>query len=123
MQEHQDKAIKQLTAQMKEAFKMEDDRIAKGAADIEEEYQKKNKEKEAKTRANIESISEHRASVMKMKVEREKEEKAEAEKDYNQWMAADRIYLEMEEAKKQRRRDENMEVQKIQVQQMVNRSA
>ncbi|XP_064370991.1 cilia- and flagella- associated protein 210-like [Dromaius novaehollandiae] len=123
MQERQDKAVKQLTAEMKEAFKMEDDRIARGAADIEEEYQKKNKEKEAKTKANIESISEHRASVMKMKVEKEKEEKAEAEKDYNHWMAADRVYLEMEKAKEQRRRDENMEVQKIRVQQMAEKQA
>ncbi|KAM8806578.1 cilia- and flagella- associated protein 210-like [Eudromia elegans] len=123
LQEHQDKAVQQLTAQMKEAVKMEDDRIAKGAADMEEEYQQKNKATAAKTRAEIESISEHRVSMMKMKVEREKEEKAETEKDYNQWMAADRIYMETEEAKKQKRLDENMEVQKIRVQQMAEKQA
>nr|XP_009664516.1 PREDICTED: coiled-coil domain-containing protein 173-like [Struthio camelus australis] len=123
MQEHQDKAVKQLTTQMEEAFEMESDRIAKGAADIEEEYQKKNKETEAKTRANIESVSEYRASVMKMKAEREKEEKAEGKKDLHELMEADRVYLEKEKAKKQRRRDENMEVQKIQVQQMAEKQA
>lgn len=58
-----------------------------------------------------------------MKVEKEREEKAEDEKDRNQWMTADRIYLEMEKAKKQRQHDANMEVQKIQIQQMVNRRA
>lgn len=58
-----------------------------------------------------------------MKVEKEREEKAEDEKDRNQWMTADRIYLETEKAKKQRQRDANMEVQKIQIQQMVNRKA
>ncbi|XP_010567748.1 PREDICTED: coiled-coil domain-containing protein 173-like [Haliaeetus leucocephalus] len=123
MQKHKDKAFAQLTAQMNEACKIEDDRLARGAAEVEYEYQMKNKEKEAKKKATIESIAEHRATVMKMKVEKEREEKAEDEKDRNQWMAADRIYLEMEEAKKQRQRDANMEVQKIQIQQMAEKRA
>ncbi|XP_069637483.1 cilia- and flagella- associated protein 210-like [Haliaeetus albicilla] len=123
MQKHKDKAFAQLTAQMNEACKIEDDRLARGAAEVEYEYQIKNKEKEAKKKATIESIAEHRATVMKMKVEKEREEKAEDEKDRNQWMAADRIYLEMEEAKKQRQRDANMEVQKIQIQQMAEKRA
>uniref|UniRef100_A0A663ENK9 Trichohyalin-plectin-homology domain-containing protein n=1 Tax=Aquila chrysaetos chrysaetos TaxID=223781 RepID=A0A663ENK9_AQUCH len=122
-QVHKDKAFAQLTAQMNEACKIEDDRLARGAAEVEYEYQMKNKEKEAKEKAAIKSIAEHRATVMKMKVEKEREEKAEDEKDRNQWMTADRIYLETEKAKKQRQRDANMEVQKIQIQQMVNRRA
>ncbi|XP_052648887.1 cilia- and flagella- associated protein 210-like [Harpia harpyja] len=120
-QVHKDKAFAQLTAQMNEACKIEDDRLARGAAEVEYEYQMKNKEKEAKKKATIESIAEHRATVMKMKVEKEREEKAEDERDRNQWMTADRIYLETEKAKKQRQRDANMEVQKIQIQQMVLR--
>ncbi|XP_059676527.1 cilia- and flagella- associated protein 210-like [Gavia stellata] len=123
MQEHKDKAVEQLTAQMNEACKIEDDRLARGAAEVEDEYQMKNKEKEAKKKAAIESIAEHRATVMKMKVEKEREEKAEDEKDRNQWMAADHTYLEMEKAKKQRQHDANMEVQKIQIQQMAEKQA
>lgn len=46
IQKHKDKAFEQLTAQMNEAFKVEDDHLAKGAAEVEVEYQMKNKEKE-----------------------------------------------------------------------------
>ncbi|KAM6396599.1 cilia- and flagella- associated protein 210-like [Pluvialis apricaria] len=123
IQEHKDKAFEKLTAQMNDAWKIEDDRLARGAAEVEDEYQIKNKEKEAKKKAAIDSIAEHRATVMKMKVEKEIEEKAEDEKDRNQWMTADRIYLEMEKAKKQRQHDANMEVQKIQIQQMAEKQA
>ncbi|XP_055668752.1 cilia- and flagella- associated protein 210-like [Falco peregrinus] len=123
MQEHKDKAFEQLAAQMNKAFKIEDDRLARGAAEVEDEYQIKNKEKEAKKKAAIESIAEHRTAVMKMKVEKEREEKAEDEKDRNQWMTADHIYLEMEKAKKQKQRDASIEVQKIQMQQMAEKQA
>ncbi|KAM6421669.1 cilia- and flagella- associated protein 210-like [Rhynochetos jubatus] len=123
MQEHKDKAFERLSAQMNEALEIEDDRLARGAAEVEAEYQMKNKKQEAKKKAAIESIAEHRATVMKMKVEKEREEKAEDEKEHDQWMTADRMYLEMEKAKKQRQRDANMEVQKIQIQQMAEKQA
>ncbi|XP_061861082.1 cilia- and flagella- associated protein 210-like [Colius striatus] len=123
MQEHKDKAFEQLTAQMNETCKIEDDRLARGAAEVENEYQIKNKEKDAKKKAAIESIAEHRATVMKMKLEKEREEKVEDEKDRNQWMTADNAYLEMEKAKKQRQRAASMEVQKIQMQQMAEKQA
>ncbi|XP_014809663.1 PREDICTED: stress response protein nst1-like [Calidris pugnax] len=123
VQEHKDRACEKLAAQMNEACKMEDDRLARGAAEVEDEYQIKNKEKEAKKKAAIESIADYRASAMKMKVEKEREEKAEDEKDRNQWMTADRAYLEVEKAKKQKQHDANMEVQKIQIQQMAEKQA
>ncbi|KAM9010505.1 cilia- and flagella- associated protein 210-like [Ara ararauna] len=123
MQVHKDKALEQLTAQINEAFKSEDDRIARGAAAVEDEYQIKNEEKEAKQKAAIEAIAEHRATVMKMKVEKEKEEKAERERDRNQQNTADCIYLEKEKDKKQRQRDASIEVQKFQIQQMAEKQA
>uniref|UniRef100_A0A8B9D379 Trichohyalin-plectin-homology domain-containing protein n=1 Tax=Anser brachyrhynchus TaxID=132585 RepID=A0A8B9D379_9AVES len=64
-QERQDKIVTQLAAQMSEALKMEDDRLARDIAKKEAEQEKKNKEKEAKTKAAIESIAEHRATVVK----------------------------------------------------------
>ncbi|XP_050567667.1 cilia- and flagella- associated protein 210 isoform X5 [Cygnus atratus] len=117
-QERQDKIVTQLASQMSEALKMEDDRLARDIAKKEAEQEKKNKEKEAKTKAAIESIAEHRATVVKMKLEKEIEEKAENEKECHAFMEKNRIYLEGEEAKKQRQRDASMEVQKIQLQQM-----
>ncbi|KAM7048830.1 cilia- and flagella- associated protein 210-like isoform 1-T2 [Acridotheres tristis] len=123
IQKHKDKAFDQLTAQMNETFKIEDDRLARGAAEAEVEYQMQTKEKESKKKAAIESIEEHRVTVMKLKEEKERQEKEENEKDRNQWMTENGIYLEMEKAKKQRQRDANMEVQKIQLQQMAEKQA
>ncbi|KAM4669536.1 uncharacterized protein AAGF69_005421 [Amazona ochrocephala] len=123
IQVHKDKALEQLTAQINEAFKVEDDCLARVAAAVEDEYQIKKQEKEAKQKAAIEAIAEHRATVMKMKVEKEKEEKAESERDRNQQNTADCIYLEQEKEKKQRQRDASMEVQKFQIQQMAEKRA
>lgn len=57
-----------------------------------------------------------------MKLQKEREEKAEGVKDRSQWMTDDRIYLEMEKAKKDKQHDANVELQKFRIQQMVNRS-
>ncbi|XP_040459606.1 LOW QUALITY PROTEIN: coiled-coil domain-containing protein 173-like [Falco naumanni] len=122
-QERHDKIISQLSVQMNEALKREDDHLARDIAKKEAEHEKKCKEKEAKEKAAIESIAEHRATVMKMKVEKEREEKAEGKKELHALMEKNRIYLEMEEAKKQRQRDANIEVQKIQMQQMAEKQA
>lgn len=65
IQKHKDKAFEQLTAQMNEALKIEDDRLARGAAEVEVEYKMKNKEQEIKKKAAIESIKEHRATVVR----------------------------------------------------------
>ncbi|XP_064019469.1 cilia- and flagella- associated protein 210-like [Pogoniulus pusillus] len=123
IQERKDKAVEQLTAQMNEAWKIEDQRLARGAAEVECEYQRQNKEKEQEKKAAIESIAEHRAAVMKMKAEEKREEKAEGEKVRNQWMTADCIALEMDKAKKQRQRDANVEIQTIRIQQMAEKEA
>uniref|UniRef100_A0A8C3RGZ3 Trichohyalin-plectin-homology domain-containing protein n=1 Tax=Cyanoderma ruficeps TaxID=181631 RepID=A0A8C3RGZ3_9PASS len=123
IQKHKDRAFDQLTAQMNEKFKIEDDRLARGAAEVEVEYQMQNKEKEMKKKAAIESIEENRVTVMKLKEEKERQKKEEDEKDHNHWMTENGIYLEMEKAKKQRQRDANMEVQKIQLQQMAEKQA
>ncbi|XP_063257217.1 cilia- and flagella- associated protein 210-like [Prinia subflava] len=123
IQKHKDKAFDQLTAQINEKLKTEDDRLARGAAEVEAEYQMQNKEKDMKKKAAIESIEENRVTVMKLKEEKERQKKEEDEKDRNQWMTENDLYLEREKAKKQRQRDANMEVQKIQLQQMAEKQA
>ncbi|NWR59398.1 CC173 protein, partial [Bucorvus abyssinicus] len=122
-QEHQDKIVSQLAVQINEALKREDDRLARDIAKKQAEEEKKRKENEAKKKAAIASIAEHRATMMKMKVEKEREEKAESKKERHALIEENRIYLEMEKAKKQRQRDANMEVQKIQIQQMAEKQA
>ncbi|NXJ79865.1 CC173 protein, partial [Trogon melanurus] len=122
-QERQDKIVSQLAVQMNEALKSEDSRLARDIAKKEAEHEKKRQEKEAKVKAAIESIAEHRATVMQMKEEKKKEEKAEGKGELDALVEENRIYLEMEKAKKQRQRDASMEVQKIQIQQMAEKQA
>lgn len=50
---------------MNQTLRMEAERFARGAAEVEDEYQMKTKEREAKNKAAIESIAEHRATVVK----------------------------------------------------------
>uniref|UniRef100_A0A8C0VWA9 Trichohyalin-plectin-homology domain-containing protein n=1 Tax=Cyanistes caeruleus TaxID=156563 RepID=A0A8C0VWA9_CYACU len=64
-QEKQDKIVSRLAEQMIEALKKDDGRLARDAARIEAEEEKKRKEKEAKQKAAIESIAEHRATVVR----------------------------------------------------------
>ncbi|XP_042730893.1 coiled-coil domain-containing protein 173-like [Lagopus leucura] len=123
IEEHQDRACKKLTAQMNKALRMEDDRLDRAAAEVEDEYQVKTKEKEAKKKAAIESIAEYRVTDAKMKLQKEREEKAEGVKDRSQWMTDDRIYLEMEKAKKDKQHDANVELQKFRIQQMAEKQA
>ncbi|KAM3667231.1 cilia- and flagella- associated protein 210-like isoform 1-T3 [Ammospiza maritima maritima] len=123
IEKRKDKAFEQLNAQMNEKFKIEDDRLARGAAEVEVEYQIKDKEKEMKKKAALESIEENRVTVMNLKEEKKREEKEEDEKDRNQWMTENDVYLEMEKAKKQRQRDASMEIQKFQLQQMAEKQA
>ncbi|KFP77557.1 Coiled-coil domain-containing protein 173, partial [Apaloderma vittatum] len=122
-EERQDKIFHQLAAQMNVALKSEDNRLARDIAKKEAEHEKKRQEKEAKVKAAIESIAEHRATVMKMKEEKKKEEKAEDKRELDALVEENHIYLEMEKAKKQRQRDASTEVQKIQIQQMAEKQA
>ncbi|OWK54227.1 Coiled-coil domain-containing protein 173 [Lonchura striata] len=65
VQEQQDKISSRLAEQMGEALKKEDHRLARDVARIEAEEEKKRKEREAKRKAAIESIAEHRATVVR----------------------------------------------------------
>ncbi|XP_059708343.1 cilia- and flagella- associated protein 210-like [Haemorhous mexicanus] len=123
IEKHKDKAFEQLNAQMNEKFKIEDDRLARGAAEVEAEYQIREKEKGMKKKAALESIEENRVTVMNLKEEKKREEKEESEKDRNQWMTENDVYLGMEKAKKQRERDASMEIQQFQLQQMAEKQA
>lgn len=64
-QEQQDKIISQVAGQMSKVLKMEGKRLARDAARIEAEQEKKEKDKEAKRKAAIESIAQHRATVVR----------------------------------------------------------
>lgn len=64
-QQRQDKMISRLAEHMGEELKMEGVRLARDVARIEAEQEKKRKEKEAEQKAALESIAEHRATVVR----------------------------------------------------------
>ncbi|TRZ27000.1 hypothetical protein HGM15179_000045 [Zosterops borbonicus] len=123
VQEQQDKVISRVAGQMSKALKMDDKQLARDVARIEAEQEKKNKEKEAKQKAAIESIAEHRATVMKLKEEKERREKEEGEKERDMLIEKARIHMEMENKKKHGRDEANRELRKIQLQQMAEKQA
>ncbi|XP_065416806.1 cilia- and flagella- associated protein 210 isoform X2 [Chrysemys picta bellii] len=123
MQERRDIITNHLAAQMKQTFERIDERVARDVAEREAEWEKELKEREEKTKAELKSIAEHRATVIKMKGEREKEAILEGKEKLRELMEADRIYLEMEKDKKRRNRNENIKMQKTQIQQMAEKRA
>ncbi|XP_039351223.1 coiled-coil domain-containing protein 173 isoform X4 [Mauremys reevesii] len=123
MQERRDIITNRLVAQMKQTFERIDERVARDVAEREAEWEKELKEKEEKTKAELKSIAEHRATVIKMKEEREREARLEGKEKLRELMEADRIYLEMEKDKKRRNRNENIKMQKTQIQQMAEKRA
>ncbi|XP_006268938.3 cilia- and flagella- associated protein 210 [Alligator mississippiensis] len=123
MQERQDNIINCLAAQMKQTFQEEDERVARAVAEKEAAWEEELKEKEEKHTAELKSIAEYRATVMKVKKEKEQEERLEAKKKLQELTEADRIYLEMEKEKKQRQHNENIKTKEFQIQQMAERRA
>ncbi|XP_074858114.1 cilia- and flagella- associated protein 210 isoform X2 [Carettochelys insculpta] len=123
MQEQRDNITNHLAALMKQTFEGIDERVARDMAEKEAEWEKERKEKEEKKKAELKSIAEHRAAVIKMKEEREKEARLQGKERLHELMETDRIYLEMEKEKKLRKRNENIKMQNIQIQQMAEKRA
>ncbi|XP_075789697.1 cilia- and flagella- associated protein 210 isoform X2 [Pelodiscus sinensis] len=123
MQERRDIITNRLVAQMKQTFENIDERVARVVAEKEAEWEKERKEKEEKNKAELKSIAEHRATVIKMREEQEREARLKGKEKLLELMEADRIYLEMEKEKKQRNRSENIKMQDIQIQQMAEKRA
>uniref|UniRef100_A0A8C4YC82 Trichohyalin-plectin-homology domain-containing protein n=1 Tax=Gopherus evgoodei TaxID=1825980 RepID=A0A8C4YC82_9SAUR len=65
MQERRDIITNRLVAQMKQTFESIDERVARDVAEREAEWEKELKEKEEKTKAELKSIAEHRATVVR----------------------------------------------------------
>uniref|UniRef100_A0A8C0GIK5 Trichohyalin-plectin-homology domain-containing protein n=1 Tax=Chelonoidis abingdonii TaxID=106734 RepID=A0A8C0GIK5_CHEAB len=65
MQERRDITTNHLVAQMKQTFERIDERVARDVAEREAEWEKELKEREEKTKAELKSIAEHRATVVR----------------------------------------------------------
>uniref|UniRef100_A0A8C4YCH8 Trichohyalin-plectin-homology domain-containing protein n=1 Tax=Gopherus evgoodei TaxID=1825980 RepID=A0A8C4YCH8_9SAUR len=77
MQERRDIITNRLVAQMKQTFESIDERVARDVAEREAEWEKELKEKEEKTKAELKSIAEHRATVAEKRAKEQHEKQAE----------------------------------------------
>ncbi|XP_021094277.1 coiled-coil domain-containing protein 173 isoform X3 [Heterocephalus glaber] len=118
MEERREKINNFLSELIKEKLDNEDLIIAKDIAEAEAEWEKKEKEKCEKNKADLKAIAEHRAIMMKNKEEEERQRKIESKQQLLAIMKADQIFREQEKEKKHKADIERREVQDAHIQQM-----
>ncbi|KAJ8788517.1 hypothetical protein J1605_005248 [Eschrichtius robustus] len=118
MEERRERINNFLSKLMKEKFDNEDLIIARDIAEAEAEWEKREREKYEKNKAELKAIAEHRALVMKNKEEEERQRKIEAKEQLLAILKADQIFWEHEKEKKRKADKERREVQDAHIQQM-----
>uniref|UniRef100_A0A673U049 Coiled-coil domain containing 173 n=1 Tax=Suricata suricatta TaxID=37032 RepID=A0A673U049_SURSU len=119
MEERRQRINNFLSELMKEKLDNEDLIIARDIAEAEAEWEKKEREKYEKNKAELKAIAEYRAVVMKNKEEEERQRKLESKEQLLAIMKADQIFQEHEKEKKRKADKERQEVRDAQIQQMV----
>nr|XP_045363627.1 coiled-coil domain-containing protein 173 isoform X2 [Camelus bactrianus]XP_045363628.1 coiled-coil domain-containing protein 173 isoform X2 [Camelus bactrianus]XP_045363629.1 coiled-coil domain-containing protein 173 isoform X2 [Camelus bactrianus]XP_045363630.1 coiled-coil domain-containing protein 173 isoform X2 [Camelus bactrianus] len=118
MEERRERINNFLSELMKEKIDNEDLIIARDIAEAEAEWEKREREKYEKNKAELRAIAEHRAVVMKNKEEEERQRKSEAKEQLLANMKIDQIFWEHEKEKKRKADKERQEVQDAHIQQM-----
>ncbi|KAM5279912.1 cilia- and flagella- associated protein 210 [Ctenodactylus gundi] len=118
MEERRERINNFLSEIMKEKLDNEDLIIARDIAEAEAEWEKKEKEKCEKNKAELKAIAEYRATVMKNKEEEEKQKKIESKEQLLAVMKADHIFWEQEKEKQSKVDQERRQVQEAHIQQM-----
>ncbi|KAK2498162.1 hypothetical protein MC885_018677 [Smutsia gigantea] len=118
MEERRERINNFLSELMKEKLDNEDLIIARDIAEAEAEWEKREREKYEKNKAELKLIAEHRATVMKNKEEEERQRKIEGKEHLLAIMKADQIFQEHEKEKKFKADKKHREVQDAHIQQM-----
>ncbi|XP_047398774.1 cilia- and flagella- associated protein 210 isoform X1 [Sciurus carolinensis] len=118
MEERRERINNFLSELIKEKIDNEDLIIARDIAEADAEWEKREKEKNEKSQAELKAIAEHRAIVMKNKEEEERQRKIESKEQRLAVMKADQIFREHEKEKKCKVDKERREVQDAHIQQM-----
>uniref|UniRef100_A0A667GQC7 Trichohyalin-plectin-homology domain-containing protein n=2 Tax=Lynx canadensis TaxID=61383 RepID=A0A667GQC7_LYNCA len=118
MEERRERINNFLSELMKEKLDNEDLIIARDTAEAEAEREKREREKYEKNKAELKTIEEYRAVVMKNKEEEERQRKLEAKKQLLAIMKADQIFQEHEKEKKRKADKEHQKVRDAHIQQM-----
>ncbi|ELW62284.1 hypothetical protein TREES_T100003157 [Tupaia chinensis] len=118
MEERRERINNFLSELMKEKLDNKDLILARDIAEAEAEWEKREKEKCEKNKAELKAITEYRATVRKNKEEEERQRKIEAKEQLLAIMKADQIFWEHEKEKKRKAGKEYQEVQDAHIQQM-----
>nr|XP_004651782.1 coiled-coil domain-containing protein 173 isoform X2 [Jaculus jaculus] len=118
MEERRERINNFLSEQIKEKLDNEDLIIAREIAETEAEWEKKEKEKQEKNEAELKTIAEHRATVMKHKEEQEKQREIDSKEQLMDIIKADQIFWELEKEKSLKASKKRRELQDAHIQQM-----
>ncbi|XP_037352519.1 cilia- and flagella- associated protein 210-like [Talpa occidentalis] len=118
MEERRERINNFLSELMKKKLDNEDLIIARDIAEAEAEWEKKEREKYEKNKAELKAIAEYRATVMKNKEEEERQKKIEAKEQLHAILKADQIFYEHEKEKKCKADKEHKEIQEAHIQQI-----
>lgn len=118
MEERRERINNFLSELIKKKLDTEDLIISRDIADIDTELEKREKEKQEKTQADLKAIADYRASVMKNKEEEERQRKRESKEELQAVLKADKIFQDLEKEKKLKANKEKLEVQDAHIQQI-----
>ncbi|XP_012580487.1 PREDICTED: coiled-coil domain-containing protein 173 isoform X2 [Condylura cristata] len=118
MEERRERINNFLSELMKEKLDNEDTIIARDIAEAEAEWEKKEREKHEKNKAELKSIAEYRAIVMKNKEEEERQKKIEDKEQLQAILKADQIFYEHEKEKKLKADKKHKEIQEAHIKQI-----
>ncbi|XP_066089000.1 cilia- and flagella- associated protein 210 isoform X1 [Saccopteryx bilineata] len=118
MEERRERINNFLSELMKQKLDNEDLIITRDIAEAEALWEKREREKYEKNKAELKAIEEYRGIVMKNKEEEERQIKVEAKEQLRAVMKADQIFWEHEKKKKCKTDKERQEVQDAHIQQM-----
>ncbi|XP_024435674.1 cilia- and flagella- associated protein 210 isoform X2 [Desmodus rotundus] len=118
MEERRERINNFLSNLIKQKLDNEDLIIARDITEAEATWEKREREKYEKNKAELKAIEEYRGIVMKNKEEEERQRKIEAKEQLLAVMKADQIFWEHEKEKKRKTDKERREVQDAHIHQM-----
>ncbi|XP_006083223.1 coiled-coil domain-containing protein 173 [Myotis lucifugus] len=118
MEERRKRINNFLSEIIKQKLDNEDMILARNSEEVEAEWEKREREKDEKNKAELKAMEEYRVFAMKNKAEEERQRKIEDKEHLLAVMKADQIFYEHEKEKKRKSDKERLEVQDAHIQQM-----
>ncbi|XP_048050569.1 protein CFAP210 [Megalobrama amblycephala] len=123
LQRHRETIIQKLAVQKQQEISNEEEIIAKAVAEREARQAREQREKEEQHAAMLKSIAAHRESMRQEQERKAEEEKQKALEMLNAKKEADKIFMEKQELKAQKAKEEGKALQDIYIQEMAEKRA